>query len=268
MPGKDARAPVNPGVRWDESRSLYSHTKSTRSKAASLAMTSKNEIEQKRPILMWLVVVVLLAFVSYQIFSGIYLKKVGVPGLFEIEFFAKKPSDERERAKATIPYIKDAYSDELNAAREKYTQLSYPTIEDKILMCGGEPGCKGDYTIQQLIDAAKQLSHDLRPLAHFYSVLAQCIENEICSARIAYESLCADATEKYYGVAEIRQHVLDRMKWEGIDAAEIAKMGEELERDSRVKEGLSSFKDGCLKWNQENPDSKVTIKEKTFIVYR
>lgn len=36
--------------------------------------------------LTWLVAIFLLALVAYQVFSGFVLKKVGVPGLFEIEF--------------------------------------------------------------------------------------------------------------------------------------------------------------------------------------
>ena len=39
-----------------------------------------------------LVVVVLLIFVGYQIYSGVSLKKVGIPGLFEIEFAEKDPT--------------------------------------------------------------------------------------------------------------------------------------------------------------------------------
>ena len=60
----------------------------------------------------------------------------------------------------------------------------------------------------------QKMSTALRPLAHYYGVLAQCVESGICSARAAFGYLCADATERYFGVKIIREYVLDRLRWE------------------------------------------------------
>jgi hypothetical protein len=36
--------------------------------------------------LTWLVAAVLLSLVGYQVYSGLVLKKLGIPGLFVVEF--------------------------------------------------------------------------------------------------------------------------------------------------------------------------------------
>jgi hypothetical protein len=36
--------------------------------------------------LQWVTVIVVLAIIGYQLYSGFALKKIGVPGLFEVEF--------------------------------------------------------------------------------------------------------------------------------------------------------------------------------------
>lgn len=125
-------------------------------------------------------------------------------------FILSPEVEERERIRVTIPYLEAAYSEKSNAARDKYVELSYMTIEDKILVCGSRPGCIGNYSLEQLRETERTVSKAIKPLAHHYSVLARCIESKICSARAAYGYLCADATEKYFGIAAIRQHVLDR----------------------------------------------------------
>ncbi len=47
-------------------------------------MSINTKIHRTR--LTWFVAVVLLALVVYQVYSGLALKKVGIPGVFEVEF--------------------------------------------------------------------------------------------------------------------------------------------------------------------------------------
>lgn len=45
-----------------------------------------NDSPKLRAPLTWFVAAVLLGFVAYELYSGIALKKVGIPGVFEVEF--------------------------------------------------------------------------------------------------------------------------------------------------------------------------------------
>lgn len=175
--------------------------------------------------------------------------------------------DERERVKNTTPYLQDAYSDKLIAARRGYSDQSYIHIEDKILMCGSNPECKGGYSVEQLMEAERKASSSLEPLAHYYAVLSRCVESQICSARAAYQFLCEDVTEKFKGIVAIRDHVLERLGLEGMNKNDLESMAKEMERGARVVYGLRAFSDGCLEWNRENPSDKVPIVEKPFITY-
>ena len=64
------------------------------------------------------VVVVLLIFVGYQIYSGVTLKKVGVPGLFEIEFAEKESNP--TNPKSEIP-LKPERATELTSINLAYS---------------------------------------------------------------------------------------------------------------------------------------------------
>ncbi len=175
--------------------------------------------------------------------------------------------DERERVKNTTPYLQDAYSDKLIAARRGYSDQSYIHIEDKILMCGSKPGCKGQYSVQQLMQAERKVSSSLQSLAHYYGVLSRCIGSKVCSARTAYHFLCEDATEKYKGIVAIREHVLERLGLEGMNEDDLKNKGKEMERGARVIYGLRAFSEGCLEWNRKNPRDKAPVVEKPFITY-
>ncbi len=177
-------------------------------------------------------------------------------------------TEEQERVKATTPYLKEAYAERLNTARNDYTDHSYIHVEDKILMCGSRPTCIGGYSVEQLRQAEAKASASLQPLAHFYNVLGNCVANDICSARVAYHDLCVDATEKYRGIVAIREHVVERMRLEGIGEYDLDSKRKEMERDNRVIHGLRSFSEGCLEWNRNNPDNQATIVDKPFITYR
>ncbi len=197
--------------------------------------------------------------------------------------------EERQRVQVTIPYLQSAYTDKLNSARDAYRSAAGAVIEDKILMCGSRPGCIGRYDEMDLLKIEERMSGGLRPLAHYYSVLARCVESHICSVRAACVYLCADATEIYEGVKAIRGHVLDRIKWQALGISpqedpervqeilrerensfqgELDKRKEEMERTSRVLEGLGSFAEQCLQWNKDNPDMPVKVITDPFIVYR
>lgn len=50
----------------------------------------------------WFVAIVLLALVAYELYSGLVFKKVGVPGIFEIEF-ADRPRPELAEHRKALP---------------------------------------------------------------------------------------------------------------------------------------------------------------------
>ena len=99
------------------------------------------------------------------------------------EFLLSPQVEERERTQVTMPYLNNAYSDKLNSARDAYEDAAAVIVENKIMMCGSRPGCLGSIGEQELLLREREMSSALRPLAHYYGVLAQCVESSICSAR-------------------------------------------------------------------------------------
>lgn len=58
----------------------------TTEKSPQVKQKSVREDHRDHSLLKWIVSLILLFLVCYQVYSGIVLKKVGVPGLFEVEF--------------------------------------------------------------------------------------------------------------------------------------------------------------------------------------
>ena len=74
------------------------------------------------------------------------LQSIAVAGGISVAiygFLLSPQIEERERTQVTIPYLNNAYRDELNSARDTYEEAAGLIIEIKIMRCGSRPGCRG-----------------------------------------------------------------------------------------------------------------------------
>lgn len=72
--------------------------------------------------LIWVVSAVLLILVSYQLYRGLALRKVGVPGIFEVEFGELAPSD----APADGPALADVLTEFVESAAREASACNGP----------------------------------------------------------------------------------------------------------------------------------------------
>lgn len=69
---------------------MTAHTVDNR-KGQALAKKNSRKKEKGRSVLLWIIVIVMLSVAGYQMYSGAYLKKIGIPGIFELEFGERAP---------------------------------------------------------------------------------------------------------------------------------------------------------------------------------
>ncbi len=72
----------------------------------------KSKIFKQYPLLLWVVVIALLLLIAYQVYSGVHLKKVGIPSIFEVEFtqtiLTKETSSENKPSIIIKPEISNS----------------------------------------------------------------------------------------------------------------------------------------------------------------
>jgi len=81
------------------------------------------ESKKRYAPLQWLVVLILLGIVIYQLYSGFYLRKVGVPGVFEVEFSEQSSKQETHQSIKPVDTLSKAKNHELQPSEGEPVEL-------------------------------------------------------------------------------------------------------------------------------------------------
>lgn len=194
------------------------------------------------------------------ILQGIVI--IGGIGIAIQEFVLSGKIEERDRVRNTLPLLENVYKPEFILARTKISEISFEVMNDQ--MSGGEPQSPEFVPLQKWLPLERDMSTIVRPLAGYYEMMAHCVIAEACSARVAFQSLCKDASQLQVDISAIKRHVERRYTRE---EEGVMPKWERQERENRIYDklmGFTLYTSMCRKWNENNPKFIAPIIEGSF----